>query len=380
MNKTRKVPVHAKEPAPKHNFSYRILFVLVNLCCLFKKTNAQSAVVAGRSVASSPLSNYTRQRFMVSRVHIENGEFWMAHHDVSDTSLNGAEWYRQAWEKQVFGGTDLYETVLSGLGSCRGRQPGLFVQAGAHLGIFGFLAASLGCQALLLEGSANHIQMMRTTAALNGWAQMHPTSSDRVHVERAIVSNRAQPVYFVGDVLAFSLGEATREKALRNKEIEEGSSARLDDLIPGAKEKTENPPIFHSLLRRHKKRHKSPWTVELLVVDVEGHEQEALLGAKELIEGRKVRVFEVEVWLINHNNASAAPKATGSYPGLDLLVENGYHLWSHEDRWKPYDHRRTPITDFIREKGTSTWGGMTRCIWEIFAFATLEDVKRLRWM
>ena len=63
--------------------------------------------------------------------------------------------------------------------------------------------------------------------------------------------------------------------------------------------------------------------VAYVIKDVEGYEQEVLLGAKNLIAQRSVIGYQIEVWT-SHEKRSPVIE----FPGLQLLIDNSYRLFT----------------------------------------------------
>ena len=63
--------------------------------------------------------------------------------------------------------------------------------------------------------------------------------------------------------------------------------------------------------------------VAYVIIDVEGHEQEVLLGAKNLIMHRSVIGYQIEVWTSHEKRGTIK-----QFPGLQLLIDNGYRLFT----------------------------------------------------
>lgn len=200
----------------------------------------------------------------------------------------GADWYEQAWQSSRFNyaekvcGQHCIEKILSVVPCTRDA---LVFQAGAHLGVFPFMGMALGCSGLSIEGNAIHVPFMKLNAYLNGF-------QDRFTVLNKIVGaeDNAQGLSFAGQSIVSqdTSGAAT---------------------VPMVKLDT----IF--------KQYSASMPVNLAIVDTEGHENNVLQGAGELIKSRRVAAWVIEVWYRQNSHDATA------LPGLQLLLDNGYILY-----------------------------------------------------
>jgi FkbM family methyltransferase len=168
-------------------------------------------------------------------------------------------------------------------------EPGMRVlDLGCHLGTFALPAAALGARVLGVDAAGSHVELLNAAAVHNGFVQLHA-------VQRAI-SDSAEPVAFVERSIHGHVG-------LRGQDDEGGfiyvAPATVDGLLA-----------------------ERGWdTVELVKLDIEGLEVEALAGMRGLYARgeRPTLVFEC--------NASTLPRYGSSICELrERLVALGYEL------------------------------------------------------
>jgi FkbM family methyltransferase len=175
-------------------------------------------------------------------------------------------------------------------------EPGMRVlDLGSHLGTFALPAAAMGAEVLAVDGSPEHVRLLRAAAERNGFTALE--------VVYAAVAPPGHPetISFVpqsihGHVQAGHIPVAQAERA---KAIE----------VPAA--------TVDTLLQQH------GWdTVDLVKMDIEGAEPWALAGMERLYANgsRPLIVFEC--------NGGMLPLLGSSVPELrDRLAQLGYQLW-----------------------------------------------------
>jgi len=226
---------------------------------------------------------------MVAKVSGKN-PFWMAFHDI-ESNINGASWYKSVWSSHTFECVDLYDHLLDVIPCSTGSSQSWFIQIGAHLGIFPQQGASRGCAAISLEGSRLHIPLIRHTALLNNHQQNH-------HVIHAAAGEKPSELFFgkdaifstYADIPAHELPAVERVRVVTIDEIMSNYTAARD-------------------------------VVNVMIIDVEGYENEVLLGGQHTIRSQRVQFFNIEVWIRKNG------KDVKSFPGLELLVQSGYLLF-----------------------------------------------------
>jgi FkbM family methyltransferase len=258
----------------------------------------------------------------------------------SEEIVPGAAWYDQLWNKNKFGGYEYIDDIIS-VSPCENYDK-IFIQIGAHLGIFPLVAAYRGCRAIAVEPMPAAINFTRISAKLNNWGE------DKFIAINAVGSNKS------GGFMLFDT---------RTMSVSENSA--------NMKRKLPIPMITLDALNDNygSTQGRSESSIKFVIVDVEGHEQEVLLGGKKLIEQRSVLVFEIEVW-------SVQPK-TGlvrSFPGLELLVDNGYRLYTRTSNlnmgFKPCDeltNRLSEIPRIFNRTCQMPDYPKSRCLNEVFA-------------
>jgi FkbM family methyltransferase len=131
-------------------------------------------------------------------------------------------------------------------------RPGQVVlDIGAHIGFFSLAMASLGCRVVAVEANPENVRYLQASIALNGFA-------DRIQVINAVASDH------FGKLPFFSHGATSRVCV---------AGAR-PDLIEVAAEPLA-PLLDRSGVRQ----------IDLIKIDIEGHEIEALQGAADWLSG-----------------------------------------------------------------------------------------------
>lgn len=262
------------------------------------------------------------RRLRVSRLERQTARgptsLWMAF-PSSEEVVEGANWYEQLWSKHDFGGVQYIEEMLS-VAPCHGRE--IFVQIGAHLGIFPLFAAHRGCRAIAVEGMPAATNFTKISAILNGWDEAKFVAIN------AAVSDQNGHVFFDPKQIQIVMPRENDPNQSRLIRVPMVTFDTIDRQY-GRDALTGESHIRH------------------VVIDVEGYEQEVLLGAKELIASRSVRVFEIEVWTSHRKKGNVT-----TFPGLQLLVDHGYHLYSlvrnEELGYKPCENLSIRLKDLPR--------------------------------
>jgi FkbM family methyltransferase len=223
--------------------------------------------------------------------------------DPVRSTAPGANWYEKTMSDSPhrFPGQDVLENAITKLvpdGRCDGATGDWVVlNAGAHLGMWPGIAASRNCPAVSLEAMPWTIKYHLATRAVNGWQDLW------------------QP-----------LDGASGDKDGDTVDISNSGAG-----IEGAKLATEGAELYqvttasdqvrmHTLDAVKKQFYPSALNV-IAVIDVEGFEQETLVGMDNIIRGGQLKFANIEVW-------SSFPdgKRRDNYTGLSLLVDAGYKL------------------------------------------------------
>lgn len=172
-------------------------------------------------------------------------------------------------------------------------RPGLRVlDLGCHIGTFALPAAGLGAEVLAVDAAARHVEIVRAAAARNGF-------SERLHVEHAALAAADGEVAFRASALH---GRLWRDGIDPDDEEVVRLPARTVDALLAAR----------------------GWdAVELVKMDIEGAELQALAGMAQLHAAghRPLMVFEC--------NATTLPLLGASITALrSALAALGYRLWT----------------------------------------------------
>lgn len=156
------------------------------------------------------------------------------------------------------------------------------LQAGAHLGINTLIASSAGCHAFAIEGFRQHSHYSATSAAINGVSHLY-------HPIHALVGAQSKAsVSFSG----FDLSD-------NNGELVNVPMVTIDGII---REALQDPAT----------------NFPFVIIDVEGFEADAMLGATELLSSRRVMFWNIEVWLMKGG------VRRDSFPFVTALERAGY--------------------------------------------------------
>ena len=221
---------------------------------------------------------------------------WIAF-PTSDKILPGANWYDQVCDKNDFGGYKLIDEIIS-LSPCHNYDK-IFLQIGAHLGVFPLVAAYRGCHGIAVEPIPVATNFARLSGILNNW------SEDQFSVINAAGSSHNGGFTWF-DPKGITLS-SNNESTIGKVRIPFATIDALNEIYGYRKGQKESRIAF-------------------IMIDVEGHEQEVLLGSEKLIKEKSVLVFQIEVW-------TQIPQrgVIHSYPGLQLLIDNGYQLYTLSD-------------------------------------------------
>jgi FkbM family methyltransferase len=216
-----------------------------------------------------------------------NVSFTMATPDWESSDHHpGAVWYRAAWETGRFNylgicGQLCMQNLLSVLPCSEER---LVFQAGSHLGVLVAMGAAAGCQGLTIEGNPVHPPFIQLTADINGW-------TNKFRVINAAVGEVDK-----AEGLKFGFGE-----------------------LAGPNEPGVVVPMvaLDSVFRKYYPNA----SVNIGIIDVEGYEQNVLLGASQLLKEKRVAVWSIEVWFVKKG------QRVTDFRGLQLLLDSGYMLY-----------------------------------------------------
>lgn len=211
--------------------------------------------------------------------------------DWSDNTFHhyGVEGFEQVWNSNKFDyqgimGQRALEQMLDAL-SCTNNS--LVFQAGAFFGIYPLMASVLGCYGMAIEGNPAHIPFIEINAHMNNFG-------DRFVAVNAFLTKTASN-------LSVKWGKGQDQAGSCDASGSCVPALSIDSLMH--KYFPSNPPV------------------PVAIVDCEGTEQDVLLGAQATILRRQVAVWVVEVWFAKHDVRTA-------FPGIQLLVENGYSLYN----------------------------------------------------
>lgn len=264
---------------------------------------------------------------------------WIAF-PTSDKVIPGGNWYDQVWEKNDFGGYQLIDEIIS-LSPCHNYDK-IFLQIGAHLGAFPLVAAYRKCFALAVEPIPAATNFVRLSALLNNWSE-----NEFVIINAAGSNENGGFTWF--DPKGISLS-SNNESTFGKVKIPFVTVDYLNEKYGYRNKQNQSDIAF-------------------VVIDVEGHEQEVLLGSQFLIQQRSVLVYQIEVW-------TQIPQRglIKSYPGLQLLINNGYHLYTlstnTQINFKICDsitNRLNELPQIFNQSCRKSSLPFDRCLGEVFA-------------
>ncbi len=229
-----------------------------------------------------------------------------------------------------------------------------FIQIGSHLGAFPLMAATYGCRVLAVEAYAEHTRYIDATGCVNGMSNLRvvhraiDSVSDRElwfdeHYAQIIDDRNPRMGATSSDVALKSVLTAGRTDAPEHHGKRMVLTASIDDLV---RQFVLGPDAFGAgaaALNPHQP------TIQTVVLDVEGFEQQALAGAKNLIASRQVLFWQVEVWLVL--GGTVLWTDVERYVGLHSLVAAGYQLYTVDiDGHDPYIPLSS-VADMLRQMG-----------------------------
>ncbi len=218
---------------------------------------------------------------------------WVAF-PAEEKVVPGTAWYDRLWNTHKFDGYELIDDMIS-LSPCKNHDK-IFVQVGAHLGTYPLLATYRGCQGIAVEGMPLAAKFIEISAEINNWK-----SNQFMVINAAGSDNPNGHVWFNPQTISISadISDTTGQVRIPLITLDSLNTQYGVNQISG------------------KSR------IQFVIIDVEGHEQKVLLGAKNLIEERSVIVFQIEVW-----TRYSKTGVVSEYPGLQLLVKNNYRLFT----------------------------------------------------
>ena len=273
---------------------------------------------------------------------------WIAFPSSNDV-VPGAEWYNQVWEKNHFGGYEHVDAMIS-LSPCSNYDK-IFLQVGAHLGVFPLVAAYRGCVGIGVEPIPAATHFARISAAVNNWNE-----DQFLMINAASSSRHGGFTWYDPKGIVLSADSANTAGKVQ---------------IPLVTVDAVNDQYGYSRQAKESR-------IAFVMIDVEGYEQDVLLGSKRLIEKKTVLVFQIEVW-----TQIASRGVVSSFPGLQLLVDNGYHLYTTTRNSQmnftscdPLTNRLPEIPTIFNESCRNSPLPADQCLAEVFALRS--DIPPLR--
>eukprot|EP01041_Mallomonas_annulata_P006713 gene6713-13606_t len=192
-----------------------------------------------------------------------NQSIWLMAPDwIKHKQYPGADYYAQVHINNRFnsGQQKIFEKSITAMlpephSSC------FFIQAGSHLGAFCFLATAMGCRSTCIDGYLPHVEIMR----LNSYVNRLPRQKFKPIWAAVGDSNHKNVSFHIAQV-ASKVGVPT-------------PMISLDGLCQDTKA--------------------CQGDVGMIVIDVEGFEQDVIKGAKHLITSKKVKIWCIELWYDN---------------------------------------------------------------------------------
>jgi FkbM family methyltransferase len=232
------------------------------------------------------LVELSQRRVIVAAVTgLQHIKLWIAFPDITENDkYMGVEWYNPFLVGKLMNeygvvGLHAIDTILTAY-PC---SPSSYVlQAGAHLGINTLIASVAGCHAIAIEGFRQHSHYAAMSAALNGVSHLY-------HPVHALVGARELfSVPFAGFDLSKSNGVKENVPMVTIDGVTREARA-----IPG-------------------------YVFPLVVIDIEGFEADAMLGAVELLASGQVLFWNIEIWLAKGGIRREA------FPFITSLEKAGY--------------------------------------------------------
>lgn len=208
---------------------------------------------------------------------------------TNDSIVPGASWYNPLWGAHEIGGALEVDDLIS-ISPCRPSD--VFIQVGAHLGIYPLIASYRGCRSIAVEAMPLAANFSRISAALNNWGP-----SRFLSINAAGGAQRGS-VWFDPLLISISVNNDNNERKVHVP------MTTLDDVN-----------ALHVL--------PSQSQITLIIIDVERHEQAVILGARELIQQKSVAIFQIEMW--TSHSVSGPIK---DFSGIQLLMDNGYRIYT----------------------------------------------------
>lgn len=258
----------------------------------------------------------------------------------TDKVLPGASWYDTVWDKNFLGGYKHVDEMIS-LPPCNNYDK-IFLQVGAHLGAYPLVATYRKCFGFAVEPLTVATNFVRISAALNNW------SEDKFKIINAAGSNQnGGYTWFNPAGISMPKGNDTTEGKIRIPLV---SVDALNDQYGFGEGRKESRIAF-------------------VIIDVEWYEQEVLLGSRRLIENKSVLVFQIEIW-----TSTPEKGVINSFPGLQILIQNGYRLYTTgqnaEMNFTSCDEVTNRLTDLPRIFNQSCQNVIlpaSTCLGEVFA-------------
>ncbi len=161
-------------------------------------------------------------------------------------------------------------------------------------------------------GSGVHIPAIEMTIKLNNHQTKH-------HIIHASVGSYVGEGYFIGDHIYNKNSVDVSTNDLHKPELVQ--MLTIDNII-------KNQIPMNDV-------------INVMVIDIEGSEMDALIGAKEIIKSKRILFFNIELWL-RQNSVDVL-----KFDGLELLAEAGYKFYlgrNHPRRNKANNKIPKPIT------------------------------------
>lgn len=265
---------------------------LTNIRLSYSQSNGYSTTSL-LDLLETPSDSRVRLSKLIGTSKLGQISMWVAF-PTAETVVPGANWYDPIWNNHDFGAFRNADDMIS-LSPCMGQNK-IFIQIGAHLGIFPLVAAYRGCHGIAVEPMPAASNFSRISALVNNWG------SDQFLAINAVASQTdGGHMWFDPSTISISQNDTNLSQKIR---VPVTTLDALNDKY--GMRSTEGQSRF-----------------SFVIIDVEGHEQAVLQGAKGLIKQRSVLVFEIEVW-----TKKLTTGLVTYFPGLQLLADNGYRLYT----------------------------------------------------